>query len=109
MAKKSKKKEDETKKVVAKCDNPNEVVANCDQSKELVVNHDQLDDVVEITPEEEIDIAKLIVVVRDQRNLYASDCQAHIFLSTKKFQNVNNFFMFFLWIFKNQRTFAVRF
>ena len=29
MAKKSKKKEDETKKVVAKCDNPNEVVANC--------------------------------------------------------------------------------
>ena len=28
MAKKSKKKEDETKKVVAKCDNPNEVVAN---------------------------------------------------------------------------------
>ena len=30
MAKKSKKKEDETKKVVAKCDNPNEVVTNCD-------------------------------------------------------------------------------
>ena len=29
MAQKSKKKEDETKKVVAKCDHPNEVVANC--------------------------------------------------------------------------------
>jgi hypothetical protein len=29
MAKKSEKKEDESKKVVAKCDYPNEVVANC--------------------------------------------------------------------------------
>ena len=41
-----------------------EPVTICDQSKELVVHHDQFDDVVEITPEEEIDIAKLIVVVR---------------------------------------------
>ena len=50
-----------------------EPVTNCDQSKELVVNHDQLDDVVEITPEEEIDIAKLIVVVRGQQVLIDRD------------------------------------
>ena len=50
-----------------------EPVTNCDQSKELVANHDQLDDVVEITPEEEIDIAKLIVVVRDQQVLIDRD------------------------------------
>ena len=73
MAKKSKKKEDETKKVVAKCDNPNEPVTNCDQSKEPVANRDQLDDVVEITPEEEIDIVKLIVVVRGQQVLIDRD------------------------------------
>ena len=35
MAKKSKKIEDETKKVVAKCDNPNEVIANCDNLRSL--------------------------------------------------------------------------
>ena len=34
MAKKNKTKEDETKKVVAKCDNPNEVVANCENPQE---------------------------------------------------------------------------
>ena len=50
-----------------------EPVTICDQSKELVVNYDQLDDVVEITPEEEIDIAKLIVVVRDQQVLIDRD------------------------------------
>ena len=38
MAKKSKKKEDETKKVVAKCDNPNEVVANCNNLEEVIAN-----------------------------------------------------------------------
>ena len=38
MAKKSKKKEDETKKVVAKCDNPNEVVANCNNPEEVIAN-----------------------------------------------------------------------
>ena len=42
MAKKSKKKEDETKKVVAKCDNPNEVVANCDHPEEVIANCDNL-------------------------------------------------------------------
>ena len=40
MAKKSKKKEDETKKVVAKCDNPNEVFANCDHPEEVIANCD---------------------------------------------------------------------
>lgn len=42
MAKKSKKIEDETKKVVAKCDNPNEVVANCDHRDEVIANCDNL-------------------------------------------------------------------
>jgi len=63
MAKKGKKKEGETKKVVAKCDTPNEVVANCDQ----------LVDVVEVISEEDIDIAKLIVVIRDQQVLIDRD------------------------------------
>ena len=40
MAKKSKKIEDETKKVVAKCDNPNEVVANCNNLEEVITNCD---------------------------------------------------------------------
>lgn len=35
MAKKSKKTEDEAKKVVAKCDTPNEVVTNCDHLQSL--------------------------------------------------------------------------
>ena len=38
MAKKSKKKEDETNEVVAKCDTPNEVVANCDNPEEVIAN-----------------------------------------------------------------------
>ena len=42
MAKKSKKIEDETKKVVAKCDNPNEVVANCDHPEEVIANCENL-------------------------------------------------------------------
>ena len=42
MAKKSKKKEDETKKVVAKCDNPNEVFANCDHPEEVIANCENL-------------------------------------------------------------------
>lgn len=73
MAKKSQKKEDETKKVVAYCDHPNEPVTNCDQSKELVANNDQLDDVVEISSAEDIDITKLIVVVRGQQVLIDRD------------------------------------
>lgn len=34
MEKKSTKKEDDSKKVVAKCDHPNEVIANCDNPQE---------------------------------------------------------------------------
>ena len=63
MAKKSKKKESEHM----------EPVTNCDQSKELVANNDQLNDVVEITSAEDIDITKLIVVVRDQQVLIDRD------------------------------------
>lgn len=35
MAKKSKKKEDETNEVVANCDHPDEVIANCDNLRSL--------------------------------------------------------------------------
>ena len=49
-----------------------EPVTNCDQSKELVANYDQLA-TVETTSEEEIDIAKLIVVVRGQQVLIDRD------------------------------------
>ena len=38
MAKKSKKKEDEIKKVVAKCNNTNEVVAICNNTEEVIAN-----------------------------------------------------------------------
>ena len=34
MAKKSKKKEDETNEVVANCDHPDEVIANCENPQE---------------------------------------------------------------------------
>ena len=70
MAKKRKKKDEA---VVANCDHLDEPVTNCDQSKELVANHDQLDDVVEISSAEDIDIAKLIVVVRGQQVLIDRD------------------------------------
>ena len=49
-----------------------EPVTNCDQSKEVVANCDQLV-TVETTSEEEIDIAKLIVVVRGQQVLIDRD------------------------------------
>jgi len=63
MAAKGKKKESEPKnEVVANCNNPDEVIANCDQ---LVT--------VESTSEEDIDIAKLIVVVRGQQVLIDRD------------------------------------
>ena len=61
------------KKNIKKKADQEEPITNCDQSKELVANNDQLDDVVEITPEEEIDIAKLIVVVRGQQVLIDRD------------------------------------
>ena len=49
-----------------------EPVTICDQSKELVANNDQLV-TVENTSEEDIDIAKLIVVVRGQQVLIDRD------------------------------------
>ena len=74
---------DKFEEPVANCDHPNEDVANSclaseqsssgDQSKELVANHDQLDDVVEISSTEDIDITKLIVVVRGQQVLIDRD------------------------------------
>ena len=69
MAKKSKKKEDEPKKVVAKCDNPNEVVANCDHPDEVIANCEN--------PQEnslsQYDIEKLIVTVRGEQVLIDQD------------------------------------
>ena len=65
MAKKSKKIEDGTKKVVAKCDNPNKVVANCDHPGEVIANCEN--------PQEnslsQYDIEKLIVTVRGEQVL----------------------------------------
>ncbi len=63
MAKKDKKKEDETKKVVA-----NSFLESDQRS-----SGDQLVDAIEITSEEDIDIAKLIVVIRDQQVLIDRD------------------------------------
>lgn len=63
MVKKTKKKDCEHMKPVT----------NCDQSKELVANNDQIDDMVEITHADDIDITKLIVVVRGQQVLIDRD------------------------------------
>ena len=63
MVKKTKKKDSEHMKPVT----------NCDQSKELVANNDQIDDMVEITHADDIDITKLIVVVRGQQVLIDRD------------------------------------
>ena len=69
MAKKSKKKEDETKKVVAKCNNPNEVVANCDYPKEVIANCENSQE----TTLSQYDIEKLIVTVRGEQVLIDQD------------------------------------
>ena len=69
MAKKSKKKEDETKKVVAKCNNPNEVVANCDHPKEVIANCENSQE----TTLSQYDIEKLIVTVRGEQVLIDQD------------------------------------
>lgn len=53
----------------SECEEP---VTNCDQSKEVVANYDQLV-TVETTSEENIDIVKLIVVVRGQQVLIDRD------------------------------------
>ena len=72
MAKKSKKKEDETKKVVAKCDNPNEVVANCDHPEKAEVSLSQHD------------IEKLIVTVRGEQVLIDQDIARLYGVTTKR-------------------------
>lgn len=59
MAKKSKKKEDEQKKVVAKCDHPEEVVANCESPQDTALS--------------QYDIEKLIVTVRGEQVLIDRD------------------------------------
>ena len=69
MVKKSKKKEDETKKVVAKCDNPNEVVANCDHPEEVITNCENPQE----TSLSQYDIEKLIVTVRGEQVLIDQD------------------------------------
>ena len=69
MAKNSNKKEDEPKKVVAKCENPNEVVANCNHPEEVIANCEN--------PQEnslsQYDIEKLIVTVRGEQVLIDQD------------------------------------
>ena len=78
MAKNSNKKEDEPKKVVAKCENPNEVVANCDHPDEVIANCE--------SPQEnslsQYDIEKLIVTVRGEQVLIDQDI-ARIYQYTK--------------------------
>ena len=50
-----------------------EPVTKCDQSNKVVAICDQLKNEVEIMPIEKIDIAKLIVVIRDQQVLIDRD------------------------------------
>ena len=61
------------KKNIKRKENQEEPVTKCDQSKELVAKCDRLDDVVEISSAEDIDITKLIVVVRGQQVLIDRD------------------------------------
>ena len=61
------------KKNIKKKENQEEPITKCDQSNELVAKCDRLDDVVEISSAEDIDITKLIVVVRDQQVLIDRD------------------------------------
>ena len=80
MAKKSKKKEDETKKVVAKCDNPNEVVANCDHPDEVIANCENPQE----TSLSQYDIEKLIVTVRGEQVLIDQDIARIYGVETKR-------------------------
>jgi hypothetical protein len=83
MAKKSKKKEDVTKKVVAKCDNPNEVVANCNNPEEVIANSfiesdprssgDNQQFAVTKCDLKNINIENLIHIVRGQKIMLDSD------------------------------------
>ena len=69
MAKKSKKKEDEAKKVVAKCDNPNEVITNCNNPDEVIAKCENPQE----TALSQYDIEKLIVTVRGEQVLIDQD------------------------------------
>ena len=80
MAKKSKKKEDEAKKVVAKCDNPNEVFANCDHPEEVIANCEN----PQGTALSQYDIEKLIVTVRGEQVLIDQDIARIYGVTTKR-------------------------
>ena len=80
MAKKSKKKEDEPKKVVAKCDTPNEVVANCDNPEEVIANCENPQE----TSLSQYDIEKLIVTVRGEQVLIDQDIARIYGVTTKR-------------------------
>ena len=90
MAKKSKKKEDVTKKVVAKCDNPNEVVANCNNPDEVIANSflesDQRSsgENPQETALSQYDIEKLIVTVRGEQVLIDQDIARIYGVTTKR-------------------------
>ena len=70
MAKKSKKNEDETKKVVANCNNPDEVVANIETPQETSLS--------------QYDIEKLIVTVRGEQVLIDQDIAKIYGVTTKR-------------------------
>ena len=70
MAKKSKKNEDETKKVVANCNNPDEVVANIEPPQETSLS--------------QYDIEKLIVTVRGEQVLIDQDIAKIYGVTTKR-------------------------
>ena len=59
----NKKKKVKKAEPVTNCDQFKEVVAKCDHPEEVITNCDKLDTVGDVTPIEEIDITKLIVVV----------------------------------------------
>ena len=80
MAKNSNKKEDEPKKVVAKCDTPNEVVANCDNPEEVIANYENPQD----TSLSQYDIEKLIVTVRGEQVLIDQDIARIYGVTTKR-------------------------
>lgn len=91
MAKKAnKKKEDDTKKVVAKCDDPNEVVANCNNPDEVIANSFLESDQrtsgenLQETALSQYDIEKLIVTVRGEQVLIDQDIARIYGVTTKR-------------------------
>ena len=102
MAKKSKKKEDETNEVVAKCDNPNEVVANCNNPDEVIANCENQELAVTNCDLKNINIESLIRNIRGQRVMFDSDLAMLYGVTTSRLneqvkRNINRFpddFMF---------------